>query len=249
MKEIIIDDGNVVNSTDWENKYKEVINFLNEKVFFELNKISNEKQQSNKKSNWKKINADEYRNMLEDEYYNNSEEQQSSQIKGFKKNDIMPLLTPMQVTSALNRILRKYRPMNLDEAKRLEDIEYLDAFGYYCDVISYINKYLVYLPDKQTFCAFVNITTDVYNEMLGNPNYSSVFNSFEDSFIQSNFSSAQAGIVDGKTTVAKLQTKNAGHNLIKNPDSVTFNITQKIDKQKVNQMLGKYESIAKIGKK
>lgn len=158
--------------------------------------------------------------------------------KRVNKDDIMPMITALQVTSRLNRLLRIYRPMTLSEALELNDTEYLKAFGYYCDIISHINTFLVYVPDKQTFSAFVNITTDTYNELMTNIHYSQVFSSIEDSFVQSNFSASQSGLVDNKTTLSKLQTKNAGHNLVQNEDnSVTVNINQKVDTKAIEERL------------
>lgn len=158
--------------------------------------------------------------------------------KRVNKDDIMPMITAMQITSRLNRLLRVYRPMTLSEALELDDTEYLKAFGYYCDIISHINTFLVYVPDKQTFSAFVNITTDTYNELMTNMKYSQVFSSIEDSFVQSNFSASQSGLVDNKTTLSKLQTKNAGHNLVQNEDNiVNFNINQRIDTKAIEERL------------
>lgn len=214
-KEIIIENGNMVNSTDYKAKAEKIIEELGNTVFSKFD------------------NSEEFENQR------------------FYKNQINPILTPMQVTSKLNRLLRVYKPLSQSEAETIPDTEYLEAFGYYCDIISYINEYLVYLPDKQTFSAFVNITTDIYNEfLLNNPKYQQVFKSFEDSFNSTNFLSAQSGLVDGKVTMAKLQTKDAGHNLVKNPESLVVNNYNKIDKQEMQLAFDKLESMTRrIGNK
>ena len=169
--------------------------------------------------------------------------------KAFKysKNEIMPVLTPMQVNAKLNELLRIYKPLNLEEAKKVGDINFLGALKWYMHLISHINIYLAFLPSKQTFCSFANITTSIYNELLQDVNFSQVFNSIEDYLIDANFTSSQAGIVDGKVTIAKLQTKDSGHNLIKSPDSIVVNNYNSIDKQQVNLKLDRLMPMGFLG--
>lgn len=171
--------------------------------------------------------------------------------KAFKysKNEIMPTLTPMQVNAKLNELLRIYKPLNLEEAKKVGDINFLVALKWYMHLISHINVYLAFLPSKQTFCSFANITTYVYNELLQDVNFSQVFNSIEDYLIDANFTSSQAGIVDGKVTIAKLQTKDSGHNLIKSPESIVVNNYNNIDKQQVNLKLDSIMPAGFLGNK
>lgn len=170
--------------------------------------------------------------------------------KRFYANSIGATLQPMQVTTKLNRLLRVYRPMTSEQAKALTDTDYLRAYGYYCDIISHINNYLVYMPDKQTFSAFVNITSNIYNELLADPNYTQVFMSFEDAFVQSNFSASQAGIADKTTTLSKLQTREAGHSLVKTNDYVPQVTNNNIDKQQILINLEKYgNTLKKIERK
>lgn len=230
-KQIIIDDDQIVNSTDWENKANKIIEELGKTLF---DKLDNEPTESEE---------------MQSEKRGRGRPPALKKTAKFYKNTIKADLQPMQVTAKLNRLLRVYKPLNSVEAKSIQDTEYLKAFGYYCDIISYINEYLVYLSDKQTFCAFCNITTDIYNDFLGDPNYCQVFKSIEDSFVQSNFASAQAGIVDGKVTITKLQTKEAGHDLTRSLESITVNNYNQIDRQEVMTKLAQFNSMVKhIGK-
>ena len=155
----------------------------------------------------------------------------------YSKYEIMPTLTPMQVNAKLNELLRIYKPLNLEQAKKVPDTQFLVALKWYMHLISHINIYLAFLPSKQTFCSFANITTSIYNDLLQDVNFSQVFNSIEDYLVDANFTSSQAGIVDSKTTIAKLQTKDMGHNLIKSPESIVVNNYNSIDKQQVNLKL------------
>ena len=57
---------------------------------------------------------------------------------------------------------------------------------------------------------------------------------------------AEAGLVDSKTTIAKLQTKNAGHNLVKNPESLTLiQNNNVVDEQKMDLLLSKFDGMTK----
>ena len=216
-REIILDGENIINSTDWESKSKDIIKKLDKELF---NEIEDED--------------------LYDYKYDKDGNLTSKTKRRLKKGEMIPTISPAQVTAKLNRYLRVYRPMTLDEAMTLADTDYLEAYGYYLDVISHINKYVTFLGDKQSFSAFCNINTSVYNDLLAEPNYSQVFSSIEDGFVQSNFAVAEAGLIDGRTTIAKLQTKNAGHNLVKNPESITFVQNNHINTSQIDDMYATY---------
>ena len=193
------------------------------------------------------INAIETSDKLEDLVNEENEKPQPRKAFKYSKNEIMPTLTPMQVNAKLNELLRIYKPMNLEQAKKVPDTQFLVALKWYMHLISHINIYLAFLPSKQTFCSFANITTSIYNELLQDVNFSQVFNSIEDYLIDANFTSSQAGIVDGKVTIAKLQTKDSGHNLIKSPDSIVVNNYNSIDKQQVNLKLDRLMPMGFLG--
>lgn len=223
MKPIVIDkDGEMIRPTDWQKKSEKLIEELGNSIFANLTEENSY-----------------------DIKYNKFGEEIGRTKKRIKKNELMPDISPAQVSTKLNRLLRIYRPMSLVEAKALDDTDYLEAYGYFLDVISYINEYCVFLADKQTFSSFCNITTDVYNELLADPNYTQVFKGFEDDFVHSNFAVAQSGLVDSKTTITKLTAKEVGHNVVKNPESITYNFTNNVDKQQVLLALDKFDSMTK----
>lgn len=222
MKPIVIDkDGEMIKPTDWAKKSEDIIKKLDETLFSELTK----------------------ENSYDIKYDRNGNEIRTK--KQIKKNQVMPDISPAQVSTKLNRLLRMYRPMTLTEAKALDDTDYLEAYGYFLDIVSHINEYCTYVGSKQDFSAFCNINTDTYNELLNDPNYTQVFASIEDGFVQSNFSVAQAGLVDTRTTITKLQTKDAGHNLMRNVENITYNISNNVDKQQVLLALDKFDSMTK----
>lgn len=229
-KQVIFDEGEMITPTDYEKKYKVIVEELDKDIFADL------------------LPDKEMHLEIKDDDCEVKETKQKKEVKRkFLKNEIVPLLTPMQVSARLNELLRVYKPLNLEEAKTLEDKDYLEALKWYMKLITYINEYLVFLPSKQTFCAFANITTSIYNELLQMPSYTQVFNSVEDYIVDANFLSSQAGIVESKTTLTKLQTKDAGHNLVRNPEALTINTFTQIDTQEVKQRLERWRSMANIG--
>lgn len=223
-KDLILDNGRLVNATDFEAKANEIITSLQNTLFKDINE---ETATVHISTGWG----------------------EKSYKKSFTKGEILPFLNTSQVNAKLNELLRIYKPMSLVDAKTLQDDEYLDAFRYYMTIITFINKYIVFQPSKQTFCAFANITTSIYNDLIGDISYSQVFGSIEDYFIDSNFTSAQAGLIDSRTTLQKLQTKDAGHNLVKNPESLTVTQNYILDKQEVNKKCLQFEEMIKGTKK
>lgn len=219
-KEIIIENARIVNSTDWKSKSEYIIEQLNKDIFDNISEFDSYNIKYDKDGN-----------------------ELSRTKRQVKKGEIMPSVSATQVASKLHRLLRVYKPMSYQDALTLDNEEFLTANGYYLDIIFHINKYLVYLPSKQGLCSFLNITVETYNELLQNPTYCETFKSFEDSFVDTNFASAQAGIVDTKTTVAKLQIKDAGHSLKKAEENIIYNINNGINKEQVHSMLEKFTSM------
>ena len=229
-KEIIFNGNEIINATDYKAKAEKVIAELGKTVFAQFE--GKKKQQ-------------EFDNKAADILGQEKDTEKPNRPQKFYKNQINPVLNPAQVETKLNMLLRVYRPFTAVEAKTISDLEYLEAYKYYCQIIMYINDYLVYLPSKQTYCAFVNILAETYNEFMEDPNYSQVFKGIDDSFVQGYFNAAQSGIVDNKITLAKLQTKDAGHNLVRNPEALTINNYNQIDKQQVNLKLAQFDSLTK----
>lgn len=227
MRNINLDESELIKPTDFEAKFNAVFDELHRDLFAKVEL------------------AEAYENEDGDLYSDGKKPKK----RKFAKNEIAPLLTPVQVNSKLNELLRIYRPMNEAEAKEQPDFVFLSAFKWYMHLITEINRYLVFLPSKQSFCAFANITVAIYNELYGNPNFTQVFSSIEDYLVDSNYTSAQSGLTDSKTVLAKLGTKDAGHNLVKNPDSIGNITVNQIDTRQVDLALEQFESMTKRSKK
>lgn len=225
MKEIILDGDKVINATDWKTKSKDIIEKLNKQLF---DKIEEE---------------DTY-----DIKYSKEGVETSRTKKRVKKGEIMPLISATKVATLLNRLLRVYKPLTYKDALSIEPQEYLEANLYYLDIISHINDYIIFLPSKQSLSGFLSISVDTYNELLSNPAYSEVFKSFEDGFVDTNYMSAQSGVVDSRSTMTKLQTREAGHNLVKNVDFVKLNVSNQINTSQIDDMYAKFLGATKSQK-
>lgn len=223
-KEVIIDNGRVVNATDYKAKSEEIIAELEEQLFKDFTQENTTTTIIDKEGNVKKYK------------------------KKYTKNDIMPIIQPIKVTMLFNKLLRRYKPLTETEALTVEPEEYLEAFGYYSDIIAYINNYINFMPSKQTYSAFVNITSMTYNKLLTETKFAEVFGSIEDSMIDTNYYASQTGMVDNKTTLAKLETKDAGHNLIKSPDTVVFSPKVAINTDKIDKRLGYFAAMIQNSK-
>lgn len=221
MKEIIMDGDKVINATDWKAKSEDIIAQLNEQLF---DKIEEEDTYDIK-----------YKDGLET----------SRTKKRVKKGEIMPLISATKVATVLNRLLRVYKPLTYKDALAIEPKEYLEANLYYLDIISHINDYIIFLPSKQSLSGFLSISVDTYNELLAHPAYSEVFKSFEDGLVETNYISAQSGIVDSRATMTKLQTREAGHNLVKNVDFVKVNVSNQINTSQIDDMYAKFIGASK----
>ena len=220
-KEIIIDGENIINATDWKAKSEHIIARLDEELFDKI-----------------------YDDDLYDYKYNKDGDLMSKTKRNLKRGEVKPAISPAQVTAKLNRFMRIYRPLTIEQAMSLEDTDYLEAYGYYLDIISHINEFLVFLPDKQGFSSFCNINVNTYNELLVHPRYTQIFSSIEDGFVQSNFAVAEAGLVDSKTTIAKLHTKDAGHSLRNTDESIIYNVTNKINTANIDAMYEKFLGVS-----
>lgn len=225
-KEVIIEGERVVNATDYQAKSEAIIAELHEQLFKDFTQENTTNEIMDKNGNLMQYK------------------------KKYSKNDIMPIIQPIKVTMLFNKLLRKYKPMTESEAKTVEPEEYLEAFGYYSDIIAYINDYINFMPSKQTFSAFVNITSSTYNKLLTETRFAQVFGSIEDSMVDTNYYASQTGMVDSKTTLAKLETKDAGHNLVKSPDTVVFAPKVSFNTDELEKKLKHFDSMTRrIGDK
>lgn len=162
----------------------------------------------------------------------------------FRKNELLPKLSPMQVTAKLNECLRSYRPLSLAEVHNFTPDDLQNAFVWFMRLTSYINQYLTFVTDKQMFCAFLGTTVAVYNDLLAEPAYGEILGGVEDYLISLNFTASQSGLTDTKMTMAKLQTNSQGHGLTKQIDSIPNVTINVLNKGKIDENLAKFKALA-----
>lgn len=142
--------------------------------------------------------------------------------RGVNKNEIKPTITASRVQSVLDSVLILEEPMSLSEAKTIEPIEYRKACSEYFKLVDYINKFVPFRANKQTFCGFVGLINDDFEALIGDQVYGSTFKRIRDSFVGGAFVDASSGLYDSKAIIAESQTKGDGLNLIKNPEQINY---------------------------
>jgi hypothetical protein len=163
--------------------------------------------------------------------------------KRVRKNEIMPTLTPQQVYYRLDSYLRHTLMMTPAEARELSPEKYLEGNYWFEELMFQINLYVIFNANKQLLCAFLEIDEDTYAEFLTDSKYDTVFKSIESSFIGGGFVASESGLSDTKAVINRLQTKGAGHNLIKNPDNITIINHNKLDDNSIQKRLDRIASV------
>lgn len=211
--------GEPLNPTDYEAKYKRIVEELQASVF-------------------DGIDPDDFYDIYYDKMGNEVRKKHST-----KKNELKPVLTPSMVDFKLQSLLRQTLPLGDDEIFDLPKETYLEAFRWYFELMYFISSYITLTPSKQGYCAFVGITVAQYNELLADLHYSAVFNSIDDGLLQNSFVAGESGLVDSKTVATRLQAKAVGHN-VKKADEV--NIYNQTVQMTPDQMLADLENYRKL---
>jgi hypothetical protein len=135
--------------------------------------------------------------------------------------------------------------MSEQDARLLTPQQFLDAYGYYNDVLIHINKYIMFSGNKQLLSAFIGITTDIYNTFCSDPYFSQVFKVFEDGLVGSAFTVVESGLTDTKATTARLNaTGEHGHGVHKSDTTQIFVQNNKVDKMLVQSRLAEWEELS-----
>ena len=181
MREIKIKDETTIKATDYEAKYEKIKGILNTSLFDELSGKQYDISYSK--------NGDEIKRK-----------------RNTKKNEVLPTITPQQVYCKLESCLRLLMPMSSEEAHLIAPQEYLNGYFWFCELMFYVNKFIVFNQNKQLLCAFLGILPETYDEFLG-----------------SGFVSTESGLSDTKAVDFRLQAKNVGHSVAKADSGFTFN--------------------------
>lgn len=214
MKEITIYD-----NLDYEKKCKEIKEQLKSDLFDNINNDAYD------------IKYDDYGNEV------------SRKKRAVKRNEILPTITPMAVQMELEELMRIYEPIPFNVAKELEPSIYREAYKWYCNLMRFINKFVIMKSTRPNFCGFFGITIETYNLLMQEAMVQENLKWLFDGFTASDFVASSSGLLDSKAVVAEMQTKDAGLGLVKSPEAVVFSGNQFVDKQAVLNNLERFEAM------
>ena len=208
MDEILLDkDGNLVNPhIDYVARREAIQQELDERIF----------------SN---ISDDD----IYDRRYDKDGNETSKKKRTVKKNEVSPIVTASRVQSVIDSILILEEPMDLTTAKSLEPAEYRKACSEYFKLVDYINQYVPFRANKQTYCGFVGLLNDDFETLISDTYYGNTFKRIRDSFVGGAFVDASSGLYDSKAIIAESQTRGDGLNLIKNPEQINYSVNNTLN--------------------
>ena len=147
-------------------------------------------------------------------------------LKNLDRDKPLKLNFTTRVSVKLSELLRKYPVMSYNEAMSLDYNTIEEHFFAYMELVSYINEYCVLPPNKQHFCALLQITNNQYIDLLRGKREDIValMESIEDYIIGETFTVSQAGQVKEKSTMTRLKAKGQGHSVQENKaiDTLVF---------------------------
>ena len=206
--DIILDkNGNQINNhTDYEEKRKAIEKELDERVF-------------------SKIDDDD----IYERKYDKDGNETGKKKRAVKKNEVMPAITASRVQSVLDSILILEEPMDMLTAKSLEPVEYRKACSEYFKLVDYINQFVPFRANKQTYCGFVGLLNEDFETLMSDTIYGNTFKRIRDSFVGGSFVDASSGLYDSKAIIAESQTRGDGLNLIKNPEQINYSVNNTLN--------------------
>lgn len=164
-----------------------------------------------------------------DRRYDKDGNETSKKKRTVKKNEVSPIVTASRVQSVIDSILILEEPMDLITAKSLEPAEYRKACSEYFKLVDYINRYVPFRANKQTYCGFVGLLNDDFETLISDTYYGSTFKRIRDSFVGGAFVDASSGLYDTSAIIAESQTRGDGLNLIKNPEQINYSVNNTLN--------------------
>lgn len=164
-----------------------------------------------------------------DRRYDKDGNETSKKKRTIKKNEVSPTVTASRVQSVIDSILILEEPMDLTTAKSLEPVEYRKACSEYFKLVDYINQYVPFRANKQTYCGFVGLLNDDFETLISDTYYGNTFKRIRDSFVGGAFVDASSGLYDSKAIIAESQTRGDGLNLIKNPEQINYSVNNTLN--------------------
>lgn len=168
-------------------------------------------------------------------------------LKNLEREKPLKLNFTTRVSVKLSELLRKYPVMSYNEAMSLDYNTIEEHFFAYMELVSYINEYCVLPPNKQHFCALLQITNNQYIDLLRGKREDIValMESIEDYIIGETFTVSQAGQVKEKSTMTRLKAKGQGHSVQENKAIDTLVINNRFNVP-ASEMSKKIENINRM---
>ena len=164
-----------------------------------------------------------------DRRYDKDGNETSKKKRTVKKNEVSPIVTASRVQSVIDSILILEEAVDLTTAKSLEPAEYRKACSEYFKLVDYINQYVPFRANKQTYCGFVGLLNDDFETLISDTYYGSTFKRIRDSFVGGAFVDASSGLYDTSAIIAESQTRGDGLNLIKNPEQINYSVNNTLN--------------------
>lgn len=171
------------------------------------------------------------------------------------KGEIKPVVTTSRVQAELESILILEEMKRESEIREIAPTEYFTAYSEYCKLVAYINEFVPFRANKQSYCAFVGILNDDFEDLLSDQTYGRVFKRIRDSFTGGSFIDASSGLYDSKAIINESQTRGDGLNMIKNPEIVNYTNNNTLNYNKYDALIERINSVLpapttkKIGRK
>lgn len=173
------------------------------------------------------------------------------EVKEFNDNVIPrmrrpePKIDETQFSILLNDLMRSSRPMSFHETAILTADDVYLGFREFSKLITFLNEYLVLIPDKPLFCAYFGISTDTYKKMQEEQRLVDIMRYIED-YLQGIMSTASKnGIVKERSAIMQLTAKDGiGHNVVSASEQVVVqNNTLKLDMRELEDKKKMYQNL------
>lgn len=156
-----------------------------------------------------------------------------------------PKLDETQFSILLNDLMRRNRPMGYSEILALTADDVYIGFREFSRLITFLNEYLILVPDKPLFCAYFGISTDTYKRMQEEHKLVDIMRYIED-YLQGIMTTASKnGAVKERSAIMQLTAKDGiGHNVISASEQVTItNNTLKLDMRELEDKKKMYQNL------
>lgn len=122
-----------------------------------------------------------------------------------------------RIKNKLNGVMRKYKVIPNNEAIHIESDHLFGIYNEFIDLVCWLNETADYIPSKQDFCAYAQISADCYNELMssGTEEQRLIIHEIDSYLSDMQLNGAQGGVVKERSTEFRLTSQDFGHSIIK----------------------------------